>query len=97
MSSKIETKTDSYSVTYQDTTTNPVTWGTITAHNGWYGRADDSDEWSAWIENNPPVIRKSQACETHEWADTGLAKTWCKKCDISGRWVLGNVEVDKTK
>ena len=86
-----------WTVTYQDTTTQPYTLGTITAVNSrWYGgRDEDPEDWSAWIDNNPPVVRKPSMCppEEHQWADTGLVKTWCKKCDVNGRWVLGNVEI----
>jgi hypothetical protein len=87
-----------WTITHQDTTTVPYTFGTISANgNRWYGRRDDDDaeDWSAWIDNNPPVIHKKSTCayNEHQWADTGMAKTWCKKCDLNGRWVMGNVEI----
>lgn len=77
-----------------------IQFGTITAtsgkwtYNGSYQHDEESD-WSAWIDNNPPVVTKKSRCPVneHQWADTGLAKTWCKKCDLNGRWVLGNVEI----
>lgn len=84
-----------WTVTSQDTTTQPYTWGTISANSRWYGRtSDEADDWSAWIDNNPPVVRKNPCVDGHDWADTGLAKTWCKRCDIEGRWVMGNVHID---
>lgn len=85
-----------WTITAQDTTTNPVRWGTISATSRWYGaRDDDASDWSAWVDNNPPIVRKQSMCSPseHQWVDTGLAKTWCKKCDVNGRWVLGNVEI----
>jgi hypothetical protein len=78
------------------------TFGTITAmssgkwsYNGSYP-VDSESDWSSWIDNNPQVYDKKsdkEVCITHEWADTGMAKTWCKKCDLSGRWELGNVVI----
>ena len=80
---------------------NPINpWGTITAtgkwsYNGSYPVDSDSD-WSLWIDNNPQVYDKNtdkEPCLTHDWADTGGVKTWCKKCDLSGRWEMGNVVI----
>jgi hypothetical protein len=84
---------------------NGNTFGTITAspslssgkwtYNGSYAVESDS-EWSAWIDNNPQVFDKKsdkEPCLTHDWADTGGVKTWCKKCDLSGRWEMGNVVI----
>lgn len=90
-----------WTITYQDTDTIPYKWGTISASSSggrWYGRTGDEDEdWSAWIDNNPPVVVKKSCADGHDWADTGLAKTWCKRCDITGRWVLGNVQIEENK
>lgn len=89
-----------WTVTPQDLSQYPLQWGTISATNRWYGRTSDEEEdWSAWIDNNPPVVQRQKYCayNEHDWADTGLAKTWCKKCDLSGRWVLGNVEIEHPK
>lgn len=88
-----------WTVTYQDTTTTPITFGTITANSRWYGDRDEESDWSAWIDNNPPVVHKKSMCayNEHQWADTGMAKTWCKKCDLEGRWVMGNVEIIREK
>jgi hypothetical protein len=89
-------KLNYWTINPQDTSCYPLKFGTITATSRWYGDSEEEQDWSAWIENNPPVIRKSRTCafNEHQWADTGLAKTWCKKCDLSGRWVLGNVEIE---
>lgn len=87
-----------WTITYQDTDTIPYKWGTISANGRWYGRTSDEEEdWSAWIDNNPPVVVKKSCADGHDWADTGLAKTWCKRCDITGRWVLGNVQIEENK
>lgn len=91
-----------WTITAQDTTTVPYKWGTINspaAVGRWYGARDDEEasDWSAWVDNNPPVVHKKRCSDSHDWADTGLAKTWCKRCDISGRWVLGNVVIEETK
>lgn len=90
-----------WTITHQDTTSVPYTFGTITANSRWYGGRDDDEasDWSAWIDNNPPVVHKKSTCPVgeHQWADTGLAKTWCKRCDIEGRWVMGNVEIVREK
>lgn len=97
---------EGWTITHQDTSTYPYTWGTLSfqassdagkwTYNGGYVRDEESD-WSAWIDNNPPVIQRKRVCgfNEHDWVDTGLAKTWCKRCDLSGRWVLGNVEIDQ--
>lgn len=93
------TKPDTeWTITYQDTTTQPYTWGTISSSAGWrYSGRDDESDWSAWIDNNPPVVTKKICSDGHDWADTGLAKTWCKKCDLNGRWVMGRVEIEYTQ
>lgn len=91
-------------ITQQNTSVYPIEWGTISspmqpisANSRWYGARDDEEDWSAWIDNNPPVVKKPTCSDGHDWVDTGLAKTWCKRCDLSGRWVLGHVEIEHTK
>ena len=66
--------------------------------NGTYVNEQDTEQeqdWSSWIDNNPPLIRKENICLKHEWVDTGTRKTWCKLCDKSGRWELGNVVLEE--
>jgi hypothetical protein len=88
-----------WTITQQDTTTQPYTWGTISspaASNGrWYGGRDDDSDWSAWADNHPQEIKKNPCADGHDWADTGMASTWCKRCDKGGRWVMGRVEETK--
>lgn len=90
-----------WQVIYQNLDNPAYPWGVISytmSDNRWYGRTSDEDEdWSAWIDNNPPVVVKKSCADGHDWADTGLAKTWCKRCDITGRWVMGNVQIEETK
>ena len=54
--------------------------------------------WGRWNPTNPPpdaVPPEKVRCEKHEWVDTGTSKTWCKRCDKSGRWEMGVVhEID---
>ena len=74
------------------------TFGTITASGNriFYGSYPVDSDWSLWIDNNPQVYDKNtdrEPCLTHDWADTGGVKTWCKKCDLSGRWEMGNVVI----
>ena len=64
------------------------------SYNGTYSGDLPEVEWSSWIDNNPPLIRKENVCLKHEWVDTGARKTWCKLCDKSGRWDMGNVVLD---
>jgi len=65
------------------------------SYNGTYVNEEETEkDWSLWIDNNPPLIRKENICLKHEWVDTGARKTWCKHCDKSGRWELGNVVLE---
>ena len=87
-----------WTITQQDTTVYPHKWGTISSAiaSGWrYSGRDEETDWSAWADNNPVFSKKNLCTDSHDWADTGLAKTWCKRCDITGRWVMGRVEIER--
>jgi len=96
-----------WTITQQTISPDGNQFGTITYLNSsggkWtYNGSLPSDEeteqdWSSWIDNNPPLIRKEDVCLKHEWVDTGARKTWCKLCDKSGRWELGNVVLDDSR
>lgn len=58
----------------------------------WYDSINNSINITTINGNNPPVIFETPKGMTfkiwelqedckHEWADTGMKKTWCKKCD----------------
>jgi hypothetical protein len=59
--------------------------------------AEWARNWSSWKPNplapSEPETPQKMRCEKHEWVDTGTAKTWCKKCDRTGRWEMGIVHV----
>jgi len=89
-------------IVFQDLSGKEPKWGTInpvaSGNKTWgFPSPYEESDWSSWIDNNPHVFsdsNKKLVCEKHEWVNAGVQKTWCKKCDKSGRWVMGNVEID---
>jgi len=85
-----------WTITQQTISPDGNTFGTITASGKW----SYNGSYHHWIDNNPQVYDKNtdkEPCLTHDWADTGGVKTWCKKCDLGGRWEMGNVVIDDSR
>lgn len=61
------------------------------------------DDWEEWVDSSTATgtivlskydLRKPK-CTEHEFVDTGMVRTYCKKCGITGYWREGIVIVDE--